>query len=500
MTRRIALAILLIVWLSLLTAGISTYFITRTMLISDLDQTILGRVSSLPELERPAAILSLTPDTRDRFVIQNPQGNIISSSSTPGTGVPPPIILNAGFTRLSDGSRLRSLTIRAFARRQAPADPLVPVTVVYSAPADHVDALLSRLLISLGGFGLFAAAATAAVSKSVARVALRPLRDTADTLGAIDEKTLDRRIDVSKLPSELVPVASRLNDMLARLETAFTQRKQFLADASHELRTPVAALVTTLEVILKRPRDAQDYHRALESCLTDARLLQHLVVGLLDQVRAERFGSELDLAPTAVSALLGQVAGMTGALASAKGIALHVDLPERLLLLTDEQKLRSIVTNLLSNAIEYAPAGGNVWLAAKLLPLEAQALPAQFVAALPEPLARTLVPRQLSIAVVDDGPGIPADHLPHLFEPFYRTDSARSDPHHHLGLGLALVRGYARSLGGDAQVRNRSDARGAEFLITFPAPEMHADTPADLRIPHEKNLKLEAAEKTALPG
>jgi signal transduction histidine kinase len=134
------------------------------------------------------------------------------------------------------------------------------------------------------------------------------------------------------------------------------------------------------------------------------------------------------------------------------------------------------------------------------LPLEAQALPAQFVAALPEPLARTLVPRQLSIAVVDDGPGIPADHLPHLFEPFYRTDGARSDPDHHLGLGLALVRGYARSLGGDAQVRNRSDARGAEFHITFPAPEMHAETPADLRIPHEKNLKLEAAEKTALPG
>src|SRR6185312_7702380 len=101
---------------------------------------------------------------------------------------------------------------------------------------------------------------------------------------------------------------TRLNELLARLETAFAQRKQFLGDASHELRTPVAALMTTLEVTLhKHNRTADEYIRALEACLDDARLLHQLVATLMDQVRSEQFapGSEaLDLAPVRLSAVL----------------------------------------------------------------------------------------------------------------------------------------------------------------------------------------------------
>ena len=175
------------------------------------------------------------------------------------------------------------------------------VTVVYSASVDHIDALLKNLLLSLSGFGLVAVGATGMVASSVAKVALRPMRDAATAIGEIDEKSLDRRIEVKKLPSELAPVGQKLNDMLARLETAFAQRKQFLADASHELRTPVAAIVTTLEVALRRGRDIEGYVGVLHSCLSDARLLHQLVVALLDQVRSERFATDIDLMPVSVS-------------------------------------------------------------------------------------------------------------------------------------------------------------------------------------------------------
>src|SRR5207302_105383 len=117
---------------------------------------------------------------------------------------------------------------------------------------------LDRLAAALCYFGLATGVVAAAAVILATRLALRPLRQTAAAIGAIDERDLGRRIDGAALPPELAPVAARLNEMLARLEQAFAQRKQFLADASHELRTPVAALVTTLEVALRRPRGAEE--------------------------------------------------------------------------------------------------------------------------------------------------------------------------------------------------------------------------------------------------
>src|SRR5437762_6398593 len=104
---------------------------------------------------------------------------------------------------------------------------------------------MNRLAVALTVFGVIGGLVTAAVAVRVSRSALRPLNQTAQQIGAIDEQKLDRRIDAAALPPELTPMAERLNEMLARLQEAFTLRNQFIGDASHELRTPVAALVTT---------------------------------------------------------------------------------------------------------------------------------------------------------------------------------------------------------------------------------------------------------------
>ncbi len=421
--------------------------------MADLDDTILGRIASMKEIERPSSLPRLSPDTRDRFVIQHIDKRIVTNTIGGWEGgasdVPAPAIVGAEFGEL-ENAPIRTLTVQAFERRQNPGDPLVPVTVVYSASADHVQQLLRRLVISLFLFGLLAAVATAAVARSVARVTMRPLRDTADIIGAIDEKSLNRRIDLKRLPAELTPMARRLNDMLGRLESAFNLHRQFLADASHELRTPVAGLVTTLEVALRRPREAADYQRVLETCITDAHQLQQLVVALMDQVRSQRYAAELDIVPLPATTMLRQCGQLARTLGGAKNMTVNETIPENLMILSDEQKLRSIVTNLLSNAVEYTHSGGTIWLSAELLAAGAEHLawPAALSAAVPKEMGGVeTAARRIVIRVRDNGPGIASQHLPNLFEPFYRADRARTDGTNHLGLGLSIVRANVRCFG-----------------------------------------------------
>lgn len=239
-------------------------------------------------------------------------------------------------------------------------------------------------------------------------------------------------------------MATRLNEMLERIERDYAQRQQFLGDASHELRTPVAALVTTAEVSLRHPRDAQGYRKALESCLTDARFLRRLVERLMEQCRADTLShdeapQEMDVAP-----LLEECVDRAAAIGAERQVTVERTIPARLWQTTQPQRLRSVVTNLLSNAVDYNRVGGSVELAA------------------------CQVGESLQITVRDTGPGIESTHLPHLFEPFYRADKARSQEAGHLGLGLSLVQAHVQAMGGQIRVES-VPGRGTVFEVTFPA-------------------------------
>ena len=483
MTRRITLAILLVVWLALIGAGLTTYFITRSVLIADLDDTIISGVANRPDVEPPSG----------RVVIQ--EGGRATSLDRAPQPVPRPYVIGSAFTPPLNGgtARMRTLTLKALKRRSTPDEPPVELTIVSSASAEHIDSLLRNLTYSLAAFGLAAVACSMLVARVVARVALRPMRAAADVIGEINERSLDRRIAVDHLPSELVPVAQKLNDMLARLETAFSQRRQFLADASHELRTPVAALVVTLEVALRRERDSGEYVRTLDRCLADARQLHQLVVALVNQARAERFAGDPDVNLVALSTLLRQCTHMVLPLADGKGVAVHRDIPENLMVLSDEQLLRSMVSNLLSNAVEYTPgalpgaatvgAPGRVSLSAVLLePAPGAVVPKFIERAIPEGVKASA--RRLLIQVKDNGPGIPQKHLANIFEPFFRADAARSNPEHHLGLGLAMVQTNAQALGGTCRVESPppGEYRGTLFTLELPTIEIFSATLSQLRI------------------
>jgi signal transduction histidine kinase len=465
MARRIAAAILLTVWAILVAGGLATYWVTRSVLVGDLDATLTLRARVVADAaargERPErAAAADVAAAQDRYVVHNGLKQPIVRVADAEPDDPPAPPQSASFSRLGDGRLMRTVSVTV----AAPDAPGGSVTVAYSGPADRVGRVLSRLAATLTACGLAAGAAAAAVAVAVARAALRPLNDAADAIGQIDERRIDRRIDAGSLPPELRPAVARLNDMLARLENAFAQRKQFLADASHELRTPVAALVTTMEVALRRRRDADELTRTLETCLHDARHLKRLVHVLMEHARGEASASAAHAErPEAVDAaeLLGECADLAAALGVPKGVRVERALPQSMPFVTQPQRLRSVVTNLLSNAIEYNRPGGRVRLEARL------------------------ADGALEVTVSDTGRGIAAEHLPHLFEPFYRADESRrgtpaaaeGGETPHMGLGLFLVDSHLKALGGRCTVESEVGV-GTAIHVTVPAAAPGAVTPA----------------------
>lgn len=460
MTRRITLAILITVWAILIAGCATAYLSMRHLLVDQFDISLKARAEALPELRPAGAAVGREDDPAtvatgrnpvspppvkgasvpDYYVIKNAAGQTLSPPAG-GWAVPETSLVSASFSTLADGSRRRGIVLRGAVR--APSGALTPVTINYQSSAVHLDTLLDRLAISLTTFGIVAGLVTALVAMRVSRTALKPLYATAEIIGTIDPQNLDRRIDAAALPPELESMARRLNEMLERIQRAYVQRHQFLADASHELRTPVAALVTTAEVSLRHPRSAEAYQQTLTTCLEDARYLRRLVEKLMEQCRADTLShdetpEEVDLTP-----LLTQCADQAAALGHDRGIAVARTLPASFSLTTQPQRLRSIVTNLLSNAVEYNRPGGTVELLAK-------------------PNGRLL-----HLSIRDNGPGIAPEHVPHLFEPFYRADKARSGQAGHMGLGLSLVQAHLHALGGQIRVESTVGS-GTTFHVELP--------------------------------
>jgi len=447
MTKRIAITILLTVWTLMIAGGIVAYLIARAILLADLDDTLMTRALSQPDLEPMPGLpqsTTMASDARDRIVIRTDTGQTIRPT-TSAADLPRPQLLSAEFVRLADGSRLRTITLRAYARRKAPTDALVPVRVVYSGPAERFDDLLWQLSLGLGGVALVGGAVAAIVAVAAARRAIKPMLAAASVVGEINENSLDRRINTAALPPELQSVGDKLNLMLGRLEQSFIARRQFLADASHEMRTPIAALVTTLEIALRKPRSVDDYVRTLGTCMADAQMLKTLVAALLEQARAER-GTVADKTERIdVCDILRQCVKVAEGLAAAKGVTVRSELPSAVVIETQPERWRGIVMNLLSNAVEYNRDGGTVTLTV------------------------TQTDSQLTLQVTDTGVGIDPTHLPHVFEPFYRADQVRTADREasHLGLGLFLVKTHATALGGTIDVSSKL-GEGTTFTVRLP--------------------------------
>jgi two-component system sensor histidine kinase QseC len=318
------------------------------------------------------------------------------------------------------------------------------VTVVVARGTEELAQALSSVRRWLFGLALLALLGASAAAVYAVSRGLRPARALGDQLARLDAANLVAPaggvLEVADLPDELAPLVAKMNEMLARLRASFAREKRFTADVSHELRTPLAALRTTLEVALSRERDAPEYRAALDQAGAVVRQMQGLCENLLALARLDA-----GLPPAApleidLHALVRDCWRLFEATARTRGLAFQNELAVGAVVATDPDRLRVIVTNLLSNAAIYTAPGGTIRVR-------------QGRGASPD----------LLLEVHDTGPPIAADALPHVFERFFRGDPTRADGV-HCGIGLALVRGLSDALGLTVTARNTADG-GVSFAL-----------------------------------
>ncbi len=304
---------------------------------------------------------------------------------------------------------------------------------------------LAGLRQALLGGVLFALLLAAGGGFWIARGALRPVSRMAEQARGITDRTPGFRLHSGTAADELSVLASAFNDLVGRLETALAQQRQFMADASHELRTPVSVARTAIEVGLGRAgRSEAEYRDSLAVVGEQMRRLTRLVEDMFTLARADVAPLPLEPERLYLDELVAGCVKEARLLAAGKSVELLSTGPLDLETTGDERRLRQMLMNLLENAIRHTPPGGRVRV---------------------DLVSR---PDAAEIAVSDTGPGIPDGDGERIFERFVRLDAARR-PSDGAGLGLPIARVIAEAHGGTL-VLARSDASGSTFLARLPTP------------------------------
>ncbi len=304
------------------------------------------------------------------------------------------------------------------------------------------DRLLRDFRRALVAVLLAAPAACALVGYRVARRGLRPIADVSATAARINASTLGERIGAAGMPAELAELAATFDAMLVRLEDAFGRATRFSADIAHELRTPLHVLRGEVEVALSQARTPEEYREVLGSCLEQCARLAKLVDTLLFLSRADNPEAEIVREPLDVGAELSAAVGFYEPIAADTGVALTADAPAGLTAALDRTLFQRALGNLVANALAHTPAGGRVTVRA------------------------VQQPGAMSVEVADTGEGIAAEHMPFVFDRFYRADGARTT-NGRVGLGLALVKSVAALHGGTVAAESTL-GRGTCVRLVFP--------------------------------
>jgi heavy metal sensor kinase len=290
---------------------------------------------------------------------------------------------------------------------------------------------------------------------ALARKSLRPVLAMSNQAARIGATTLHERLPVVNERDELGRLATVFNDLLGRLDRSFHQQRQLMADASHELRTPVAVMCGEAELALSRAdRSAEEYREALATIHGEGRRLRRIVDDLFLLARANADDQPLVLTELYLDELTGECVRAMQALAVRREIRLVYEPGGELPFRGDEALLKRLVMNLLDNAIKYTPAGGHVTVTAGRRG------------------------ERYRVAVADTGPGVPAELRERIFERFYRAYPADSRngaaDTGGAGLGLPIARWVAEVHGGRLELA-RAGAGGSEFVVDLPAPAEEAD-------------------------
>lgn len=275
--------------------------------------------------------------------------------------------------------------------------------------------------------------------------AIKPVHTISRTATRIADGNLDERIDTTGGDSELDQLVRVLNQTFSRLQASFERERRFSSDASHELRTPVSVLIAETQRILRRERTPAEYHEALQTCQNNAERMRGLIEALLTLSRQEAADNCAAHQPCDLADILRDTIGQLQPLAIARDVRLFADLTNAPLR-GDAPALGILFANLIRNAIQHRPADARDGRVDITCRREGD---------------------RVLITVADNGPGIAAEDLPHVFERFYRADKARTGGTGHTGLGLAIAKTIAQNHGGTITVQSRP-AEGVIFTVDLP--------------------------------
>lgn len=332
---------------------------------------------------------------------------------------------------LSEGAQTLGTLIVAFSLAESQAFlRQVTVGLVITIPI--------VLLLSVAG-GIF-----------LAGRALNPISVITETARQVSAADMTQRLDLDLPDDEVGQLAATFNEMLARLERSFRRERQLTADVSHELRTPLGLLKTQLSLARARPRDETTLLGMMADMEGDVDRMTHLVEQLLTLTRLEQREERISTTVSLAEILSGLMLQLKP-LAEAADIELLLKLPQKqnLLIPAEETSLRRLFTNLIENGLKYTPAGGYVTVTVNRLWQE------------------------VTVTIADTGPGIAPEHLPHLFERFYRPDEARSRARGGFGLGLSIAKAIAEAHNGRIEVESEL-GQGTRLIVYLPAGESAA--------------------------
>lgn len=273
--------------------------------------------------------------------------------------------------------------------------------------------------------------------------AIKPIEKISEAALKIASGDLSSRISHHETESELGRLASVLNSTFERLDAAFHEQARFTIDVSHELRTPVTVVLSQTQMALNRERPAAEYKETIEACQRAAQRMRRMIETLLQLARLDAGQETMRRESFDLAAVAREAAEMLAPLAAERGLKLAANLsaaPST----GDGEKVGQVITNLLTNAINYGSPGGEIRVS-------------------------TEASQGFAICKVsDNGPGIPAEDLPHLFDRFYRVEKSRSREKGGTGLGLAISRAIVNAHGGTIEVESTVN-QGATFTVRLPS-------------------------------
>ena len=449
---RLTLWFVLLLAITLAIFCVALYLALRHNLNSSLNDSLESRaeiVSGLVVDVNRVDVAELTipgdPVEGEEFVrVFDSSGNLVFDNS--GEKFRPPndpaavsAALSGSRTRrtLDLGPELRALT--------APirADGQVIGAVEVGLATDDVHSTLRTLLIIIAVTYPLALIIASGGGVFLAGRALSPIDGLTRAARRISAEDLSQRLDMRVPDDEVGRLARTFDEMIARLDDAFRRQRQFTADASHELRTPLTAIKGQTEVALQKDRDPEEYRSVLRNVNLEVDRMIRLVSSLLMLARADAQQVPLARESISLGGVIGDAADQVRSAADSKGVLIRVRNGRETRLTADQDLLLQLMLNLLDNAVKHTPSGGSIDVSWRIEDGSAQ------------------------VVVSDEGPGIASEHLPHIFDRFYRVDKARSRDGGGVGLGLSICRWIAQAHGGSIEAGN-APGRGATFKVHLP--------------------------------